>query len=179
MHTIVWYDEYEEPSLTFQKALGPQRSQEPTPNPSSWDQLIYSWNPDTKSQVLSVCIPLQVSPACHTQMSLVDAVLAPSTPTRTEGPQLMAQLSALPRNCLQLKGVMVPFIQGSMLPPRVICIQWLGDVDWKEFESLVPTQDCSCGASPPPMSLAFVETSSQSNFLPFLPTGVSPESTFQ
>lgn len=151
MHIFVWYDEYEEPSLTFQKALGPQRSQESTPNPSSWDQLIYSQNPDTKSQVLSVCIPLQVSPAFHTQMSLVGAVLAPSTPTRTEGPppQLMAQLSALPRNCLQLKGVMVPFIQGSMLPTRVICIQWLGDVDWQESESLVPTQDSSCGTPVP------------------------------
>ena len=150
MHIFVWYDEYEEPSLTFQKALGPQRSQESTPNPSSWDQLIYSWNPDTKSQVLSVCIPLQVSPAF--QMSLVDAVLAPSTPTRTEGPppQLMAQLSALPRICLQLKEVMVPFIQGSMLPPRVTCMQWLGDVDRQESESLVPAQDSSCGALPAP-----------------------------
>ena len=85
-------------------------------------------------------------------MSLVDAVLAPSTPTRTEGPppQLMAQLSALPRICLQLKEVMVPFIQGSMLPPRVTCMQWLGDVDRQESESLVPAQDSSCGALPAP-----------------------------
>lgn len=96
--------------------------------------------------MLSVCIPLQVSQVPHTYMSVVDAVLccpAPLLGQKDLPPQLLGRLLADGSAVNPLQELPSAegshTTRGSMLSPKVICSQWLGDVGGQGPGSLAPT----------------------------------------
>lgn len=80
-------------------------------------------------------------------MCVRDAVLCNPVGKKDLLPQLLGRLLADDSAVNPLQGLPSAegsqITQGSMLYPRVMCIQWLGDVGGQRLGSLAPTQDNS------------------------------------